>query len=125
MAALQSATLGQFAAGTGSVKLSKITGRAASLRSCRSGLRSDGGEEAGGGGGEGLVCSSPGLDRLREALASIPRGMGREAVSSSGFHGWGRGVERRLLQTPASRHTACWEEGGGERAESLLSLGGH
>lgn len=59
------------------------------------------------------MCSSLGLDRLREALASIPRGMGREAVSSSGFQGWGRGVERRLLQTPASRHTACWEEGVG------------
>lgn len=71
------------------------------------------------------MCSSLSLDRLLEALACIPRGMGREAVSSSGFQGWGRGVERRLLQTPAPRHTACWEEGGGERAESPLSLGGH
>lgn len=42
-----------------------------------------------------------------------------------GSNGWGRGVERSLLQTLAPGPTACWEEGGGELAESPLSLGGH
>jgi hypothetical protein len=57
-----------------------------------------------------LVCSSLSLDRPLEALACIPRGMGREAVSFSGFQGWGRGVEsedsfkHQLLGTqPAGR----------------------
>ena len=71
------------------------------------------------------MCSSLSLDRPLEALACIPRGMGREAVSFS-VPGVGEGRrERRLLQTSAPRHTACWEERGGERAESPLSLGGH
>lgn len=112
MAAQQSATLGLFAAGAGSEKC-KGTSPAASLRNGSSGAALQRGEEAGG----GFVCSA--CRRPRHACGG---GWAGKQFLPRGSNGWGRGVERSLLQTPAPGHTACWEKGVGSELKARFLL---